>query len=301
MDVKELLTLYAKDSSTSPATFGDQDGLRKFMECEVKAVDEESRVVEFVGSDETVDRSGDVVSVEGWDLEQFKKNPVILFGHRYGEPPVGKALDVYKENGRLKFKVQFASAEEYPFADTVYRLVKGGYIKATSVGFIPKAWEDYGVQEGEEAGMRKPRRRYTKQELLELSVVSVPANPNALIAPKSVEEAVAKGIITMEEAIGIKKEEPAPAPPEDVDAYLIGEKAIGEVKALLVEFKASQDEILKLLRELLTVGEPDQQRLEAPGASPKGDSSGLYAGLLDKAKGFEEKVKGVVATIKKED
>ncbi len=81
-------------------------------------------------------------------------------------------------------KLQFATAEEYPFADTIYKLYKGGYLRAFSVGFDPVESKDLGGWAQE----------YLKQELYEVSCVTVPANPEALM------KAVEAGEITDEEA-----------------------------------------------------------------------------------------------------
>jgi hypothetical protein len=69
-------------------------------------------------------------------------------------------------------------------------------MNASSVGFIPKEWVD-----GD--GKKTPFRKFTKVELLELSLVSVPANPEALMSAKS------KGIVSNEElkTIGLELEE----------------------------------------------------------------------------------------------
>lgn len=159
---------------------------RATVATEVKAVDEAERVIEFVGSNGALDRDGEVINPKGWDITNFKKNPVFLWAHEYYSPPVGRALNVKKADGGLTFRVQFADAETYPFADTIYRMYKAGFLHATSVGFIPKEWVD-GDGEG------SPRRTYTKQELLELSAVPVPSNPEALI------QAQETGVITAKE------------------------------------------------------------------------------------------------------
>jgi hypothetical protein len=83
--------------------------------------------------------------------------------------------------------VEFPPEGTYEFADTVARLVDAGYLKTQSVGFIPKKWEDGDFDEDDK---KKPRRTYTKQELLEISIVPVPSNPNALM------NAVKEGVIT---------------------------------------------------------------------------------------------------------
>ena len=50
----------------------------------------------FTGSDETIDRDGEIIKVDGWQLANYKKNPVILWGHNHSIPAIGKAERVYK-------------------------------------------------------------------------------------------------------------------------------------------------------------------------------------------------------------
>jgi len=147
-------------------------------------IDLASRTVVAIVSDETKDRYGDVVKAAGWKLEEFKKNPVIpwahqtsggLFGGGSVPLPVGKALDIWIEADKLYAKVQFA---EHDFAEEVWRLYRDGYLRAFSVGFLPKKWER--MYEGEGSDAHYVGTRFLEQELLEISAVPIPANPNAL-------------------------------------------------------------------------------------------------------------------------
>jgi len=167
-------------------------------DCEVKKLGE--RQYEFVASTSTQDRDGEVINAEGWDTKNFKKNPVIMYAHDYHSLPVGRAPRVWMSDGKLKNTVEFPPEGTYEFADIVERLVDTGYLKTESVGFIPKKWED---GDGEKA----PRRTYTKQELLEISIVPVPSNPDAL------RNAVEDGVITTKEFEAITK-------PEETDEYI---------------------------------------------------------------------------------
>jgi HK97 family phage prohead protease len=146
---------------------------------DVKEHDPEKRVISFRGSTGDIDRCNEVVEPKGWKLDNYQKNPVFLWAHNYSSPPIGKAVRVKKGKDGLDFDIQFATAEEYPFADTIFKLYQGGYLKSVSVGFIPLEWEDHKWEDGKERP--KPDRTILKQELLELSAVSVPANPNALM------------------------------------------------------------------------------------------------------------------------
>jgi len=163
--------------------------IRRTLDIEIKSISDEERTLEAVASDETKDRYRDIIRADGWDLKNFKKNPVLMFGHDYRQPPIGKVIDIGVRDKKLVFKAKFATAEEYPFADTIFKLYKGGYMKAFSVGFYPKEWKDL-----EDGG-----REYLKQELLEISAVPIPANPSAVTM------AVEKGVISEEEAAEVFK------------------------------------------------------------------------------------------------
>lgn len=56
-----------------------------------KVLDEESgqEVKVFVVSDETIDREGEIISIDGWVLDNFKRNPVMLWSHNPYDPPIG--------------------------------------------------------------------------------------------------------------------------------------------------------------------------------------------------------------------
>ncbi len=157
--------------------------------CEVKKVGE--RQYEFTASTADMDRDGEVIDVSGWDLKNFKKNPVVMFAHDYRTLPIGRATKIGVKDGKLMDVVEFPPEGTYEFADIVARLVDAGYLKTQSVGFIPKKWEDAEFDDNEnDKGKNKPRRTYTKQELLEISIVAIPSNPNALM------NAVKDGVIT---------------------------------------------------------------------------------------------------------
>lgn len=143
-----------------------------------KTVASNGEGMEFVLSDATVDRVGDVIEPDGWDLKNFKKNPIALFGHNSGFP-IGKWENLRVEGGKLIARLKFAAKGTSARIDELASLVEQGILRAVSVGFRPIKSEPldperpYGPQ------------RYTKQELLETSLVSVPANPAALAFAKS--------------------------------------------------------------------------------------------------------------------
>lgn len=157
-------------------------GIQRLATGDVAEVTGKERTLRFCFSDETIDRSGDKIDQSGWDLKNFLANPVALWAHSYSAPPIGRASDVGVVGTRLMGDITFASVDEYAFADTIYRLVKGGYIRTVSVGFNPIEYSFVNEKD------RPFGIDFKKQELLEISPCPVPCNPNALIA------AAAKGI-----------------------------------------------------------------------------------------------------------
>jgi HK97 family phage prohead protease len=109
-------------------------------------------------------------------LASFKKNPVILFAHDSTSFPVGRASSIGVVNDKLMVGVKFASTG---LGKAVAGLVHKGFLNALSVGFAPI---DY---EFAKAASRKGGIDFTSTELLEVSIVPVPANANALLTGMS--------------------------------------------------------------------------------------------------------------------
>ena len=132
--------------------------------------------MEFILSDETPDRMEDIIMSDGWDLKSFKKNPIALFNHN-PHSPIGKWANVRVENKELRGHLEFAPWGTSERIDEIRRLVEAGILKAVSVGFRPTETKE---REGYDWSYV-----YTKCELVETSLVAVPANPNALAVAKS--------------------------------------------------------------------------------------------------------------------
>ncbi len=201
--------------------------VHKVMDFEVGRADEAARTFWAVASSPTVDRQGDLIEPSGWDFANFLKNPVIPWAHDYASPPVARALAVKVEKGRLLFQAQFPTAEEYAFADTIYRLYKGGYLRAFSVGFAPLESEVATHQVG---GRSLTGTRYTKQELYEISCVTLPANPEALVAlglrgPRSTPSPAAATTPSPARTPG----DPAPGAARPLAARALAQAAVGEL------------------------------------------------------------------------
>jgi HK97 family phage prohead protease len=133
---------------------------------------------DFVLSDESVDRMGDIIEAAGWDFSSFQKNPIALFGHR-PDFPIGKWSKVRVENKEVRGQLELAPKGSSARIDEIRALVDAGILRAVSVGFKPIDHTPINPKEPWSGS------RFTKQELVECSLVAVPANSNALIAAKA--------------------------------------------------------------------------------------------------------------------
>lgn len=128
-------------------------------------IQRDGKKIEFVASDETIDRYGESLKIADWDLRNFKKNPVLLVNHDYSvESIVGKAKNIRRnlQEKKLVFEAVFHEITEK--ARSVKQLVEEKFLKTVSVGFIPHTDE---------------KGKSVTLELLEISFVPIPANPAA--------------------------------------------------------------------------------------------------------------------------
>ena len=159
----------------------EPDGLNPLMKFIVpeRKIDEASRRITFTISTGARDRDGDIIEQAGWELGDYRKNPVVLWAHDGSSPPIARAESVAVEGSKLVSVARFPTREEYAFADTVFQLYKGGFLNATSVGFQP---EELELMEGEDPG--DIGFRFLRQKLMEYSAVPVPSNPEALVVAR---------------------------------------------------------------------------------------------------------------------
>ena len=140
----------------------------------------DNRTFRFVISDESKDRYGTVIKLNGWDLTNYEKNGIVAYQHNAsGDNPdmiVGKGR-AWVENGVLMGEVQFEPEGTNPIADKLVNKIDFGSIRATSVGFNPIEWSKGDRSIGEDG----ETLYFRKQDLLEWSIVNIPANPNAIV------------------------------------------------------------------------------------------------------------------------
>ena len=139
-----------------------------------------------------VDRDKEVVVPDGVILSQFRKSPILLWGHQWSETPIGSDKEIASDGFGLLAKSQFATT---PKADEIFTLVKERHLRTSSIGFVPmayvsngsekfgplvdklsKLWPDFTRQVADNV-----RGIIPKSLLLEHSLVGVPANIDALV------------------------------------------------------------------------------------------------------------------------
>lgn len=155
--------------------------LRKGFALEVKDPGDGTRTLDFVISTASVDRMGDTIAVDGWDLANFRKNPVVLWAHDSGQMPVAKASNIRIEDDALKATAEFMpdDIDVSGFSRAVYLALKGGFLSATSVGFAPTKYA-FSQENDRPWGID-----FLEQELLEFSIVPVPANQDCLVQARA--------------------------------------------------------------------------------------------------------------------
>lgn len=196
-----------------------------------KAAESESteRKMSFVASNSTRDAYGTRINTSGWDLERYKKNPIIAYGHKTSayndiDNIIGKG-DVYMDGEELIVDITFEPEGANQLADKVYQKLQFGTLNAVSVGFLEIGQGKWG--EGEEAITGKtPTYYYAGQELLEISVVPIPANPDAVKREfpedlqKAIDEAVAKAGSEKVEEGGVRQNAEKSERKASVDAVI---------------------------------------------------------------------------------
>jgi HK97 family phage prohead protease len=233
-----------------------------------KALEDKERVVRFVGTTGVRDRMGDEIPTKGWNFDPYLKNPVVMWGHNYAEPPVGRVTEIHEKGGkqpRIEFDVEFAPGDANPKAEQLFQLTKRGFLNAVSVGFrsLKSEWIDTEDEEEKKRAKEAPDARagkeFKKKELLELSLVPVPANPEALIAARQkgleVPEELGVYLDKLEEIVqqraalettrALKERLASDNEPEMTHVYTPAELFDGE--SFIDHVREYKDEILKVL------------------------------------------------------
>lgn len=149
---------------------------RAWSTLELKAVDEDKRIIEGIASTPSTDRYDDVVEPEG---AQYKLPLPFLWQHRHSEP-IGWVEEVRASKSGIRVRIKMAAAGVTEEIDKCWALIKVGLVQGLSIGFSPIEYthikDSYGLH-------------YIKWDWLELSAVTVPANAEATITSiKSIDQ-----------------------------------------------------------------------------------------------------------------
>ena len=156
---------------------------------------------DFVLSTEDVDRHGDIVVQSGLNTKSFEQNPIALFQHDHNAP-VGVWSNIRRVGKATVGTFKPVAKGTSRIGDIARSLLEQGVLKAVSIGFA-----------GVEKTYLEPRGvKYLKSDLLEVSLVSVGANPNALMIAKSLsmtDDEIQKYLPTVASADAARREEEA--------------------------------------------------------------------------------------------
>lgn len=161
------------------------------------SIDEKNFTATFVMSTSSIDRHGDIVDQDTWNLSFFKENPYFALQHRSDEFPIGKWIAVGLENDpnnvgkkRLVGTAQFNT--KYADGERAFTHVVEGEMNMVSVGFIP-----HRVEYNEE----KDAFILLDCELVECSLVGIGSNRQALIKTVEKMDEVREEVIEVKEAL----------------------------------------------------------------------------------------------------
>ena len=185
MSANEIELIEILDDEPQAEDMPVHESLTRAFSSSVDVKAKEPRTIVARISTTSVDREGDVVLPSGLKLTDYKKNPVVLLNHDNGSLPIGRALSVKRTSDAVIAKVQFAERPpEHPITaewipDTILSLFKQKILRAFSVGFMPTDMRDATDKDRKKYG-DTARRIITQWDLMEFSVVPVPANQDAL-------------------------------------------------------------------------------------------------------------------------
>ena len=148
----------------------------KLVVPQTKVLDAAAGRVHAVVSTEAMDRDGDIIRASGWMLDNFLKHPVLISSHNYQlRSVIGEWESMAVKGKRLEGVARYYIGEGNDEADWGFNLAGKGRA-AYSVGFIPDDTKTKPIDP------EKPFRglEFQGQELLEVSQVAIPSNPEAL-------------------------------------------------------------------------------------------------------------------------
>ena len=151
----------------------------KLIRAETKVLDAKEGLVSAIVSNEEVDRDGDIIRVAGWDFTNFMKLPLLIADHDYKlDSVIGdwQEIKVVKTRKAVEGIAHYHINEGNVLADKGFKLAEKG-LAAFSVGFRPDMAKAKELESDDPWFMNF---EFNGQELLEVSHVTIPSNPEAL-------------------------------------------------------------------------------------------------------------------------
>lgn len=147
------------------------------LQVKIEQLDDSNKSFVAIASTEDEDRDKDIVRQAGWKLANFKKNPIIPWSHNYYSVPIARSIKTWidkdnKKGPRLLFMPKFDKDDDNSM--NIYNKYKNGFLTSFSVGFRGIKFTFRNEEDRWWGG-----REFLQQELLEISAVAIPANPNA--------------------------------------------------------------------------------------------------------------------------
>lgn len=135
--MRNVLTHASEELRASLEQLFATDDFKSLVQTTKAAPEGDTGTFEVVITTENLDRYQEVISVEGWELEHYLANPVVLWGHDHNKI-IGVCTSIEKRDGKLLARGKFAPTDEGQEKRVLY---EQGFLKATSVGFIEKERE----------------------------------------------------------------------------------------------------------------------------------------------------------------
>jgi HK97 family phage prohead protease len=222
--------------------------------------------LEFVLSSERVpDRYGDYVRVAGIGYKNYLKNPVVLWNHQ-SDAPIGTMRNLRVEGQLLRGDLHLAPRTTSPRLAEIHALVECGVLRAVSIGFLPI----------ESSQLSSGGRDYKKTELVEVSLVAVPANAEALMQAK---------------ALGVSTKTISEIFRQQTKATTLAERIAASKLAVKKYSKAEKAEVLRRARATLSKSKSRSQ----PKLLPVSPEARLKAERQQYNKAVLERAKAMVA------
>lgn len=220
----------------------------------------------FTISTPDVDRYGTIIVPSGIDYSAYMNNPVVLLNHKSDYLPIGKCLGFFLNGENLEATIQLDMNDEK--ACKVNDKIKNGFVSAVSVGIIP-------IEQTEQNIDVEKVTAYTKSELVEFSVVTIPANRDALIK-KAFENQQQKTYKQILKQIGIKRmltpeqvvaieDQLLPVIKEAALLFLKEELAIDETLAT----QAAEEGTVAMAEKVMAILNPDATAKVEPQVEPE--------------------------------